>query len=146
MAHKDIYDEEYLDHGKLSERRKFALSDLSGHGKDVSVEVNWNSLSRKTGHVKFSIDGNEVVVSREHLYAILFMLGSSEEQTKMASPFVRNHHVLKFFKMIGVTAMKDIKRGEMLNVPLEFTFNPDDSSVIIGKGSMENIKKMALHN
>jgi len=144
MANKDIYNEEYLNHSKLSERRKFGIADVSGKGADVSVEVNWNSIAKRKGYVKISINGEDCVVSREHLYSILFMLGSAEEQEKMASPFVKQMSVLKFFKVIGVTTVKDIKKGEMVNVPLEFTFNPADQSIVLGNGSMGAIKKMAL--
>lgn len=144
MANKDIYSEEYLNHSRLSERRKFGIADVSGKGAEVSVEVNWNSIAKRKGYVKISINGEDCVVSREHLYSILFMLGSAEEQEKMAAPFMKQTSVLKFFKMIGVTTVKDLKKGEMVNVPLEFTFNPIDKTMVVGKGSMGALKKMAL--
>lgn len=141
---KDIYDDEYLNHSRLSERRKFAMSDVSGRGSEVVMEVNWNGLVRKKGYIKISICGQEAVVSREHLWSILFMFGSAEEQEKMASPFMRKTNVTKFYKMIGVTATQDVRKGELLNVPLEFTLNKNDNSVIIGKGSVGQIEKRLL--
>jgi hypothetical protein len=141
-----ITKENYLNHDKLQERRKLVIGDISGRGKEVLFEVNWNKLVRKNGYIRISIGGEESVISREHLWTILFMLGSAEEQQKLTSPFMKKTKVTKFFKMIGVTAMKDLKKGEMLNVPLEFTLNPDTNQVVIGKGSMSNIKRGLIDN
>lgn len=139
---KDILKEEYLNHGTLGERRKFSMLDVTGRGGEVAIEVNWNKLVRKKGYIKLTIGDEEVVISREHLYAILFMIGSAEEQEKMVSPFVKETIVTKFFKLIGVTAMEDIKKGDTLNVPLEFTLNPETNQVTIGKGSMDVLDRV----
>jgi|GEM_PF-3736300 len=141
MANKDILKEEYLNHSKLSERRKFAMADISGRGEDVAIEINWNKLVDRKGYIKINIGDREAVVSREHLYAILFILGSAAEQEKMISPFIKKTQVTKYFKLIGVTATQDIAKGELLNVPLEFTLNPKTHQVIIGKGSAGVIER-----
>lgn len=137
----DIYKEENLNHSRLKERRKFAMVDVSGRGNEVIFEVNWNSLVKKKGFIKITVNGETAVVSREHLWAILFMFGSAEEQGKMVAPFLKRTQVTKYFKMIGVTASKDIKKGEMLNVPLEFTYNPENHQIILGQGSIGEIEK-----
>lgn len=145
MSVKDnIYDQEYLNHKRMSERRKFAMADVSGRGNEVVFEVNWNSLVKKKGFIKLTINGQTAVVSREYMWAILFMFGSAEEQGKMAAPFLKRTQVTKYFKMIGVTASKDIRKGEMLNVPLEFTYNPETHQIILNKGSMDVMRKKLL--
>ena len=145
MPVKDnIYDGEYLNHKRMSERRKFAMADVSGRGNEVVFEVNWNSLVKKKGFIKMTINGQEAVVSREHLWAILFMFGSAEEQGRMASPFLKRTQVTKYFKMIGVTASKDIKKGEMLNIPLDFTYNPETHQIILNKGSIDVMRKKLI--
>ncbi len=147
MSNKDdIYNQEYLQHKGLQEWRKFAMADASGHGGEVVFEVNWNSMVRKKGLIKISVNGETAVVSRDHLWGILFMLGSAEEQEKLVSPFMKKTQVTNFFKIIGVTAMKDIKKGELLNVPLEFTLSPETNQIKIGKGSMGVIRKHVLRN
>ena len=137
----DIYSQAYLDHNRISERRKFSMADLSGRGKEANIEVNWNKLVRNKGFIKMSIGEEEVVLSREHLYAILFIIGSAAEQEKMISPFLKKTRVTKYQKLIGITASKDIKRGEFLNVPLEFTYNPENHQIVIGQGSVGVIKR-----
>lgn len=137
----DIYSQEYLQHDRLQERRRFALEDISGRGMDVEFEINWNSFARRTGCILLSIDGKEAVIDRDQLWSILFILGSAEEQEKLVTPFMRQTKVSKFFKMIGITASRDIRKGEFINVPLEFTLNPETNRVIIGKGNMGQLQK-----
>jgi hypothetical protein len=142
MAKNDnIYDQEYLNHSRMGERRQFAMADVSGRGGEAVIEVNWNKLVKNKGYIKFSIEDKEVVLSREHLYAILFIVGSAEEQEKMVSPFLKKTHVTKYTKVIGITTTKDIAKGETINVPLEFTLNPETQQVVIGRGSMSAIER-----
>jgi len=140
MAIDDIYQQEYLDHQRLKERRKFAMQDISGRNKDLVAEINWNKFVREKGYVKFSVGKEDVVVSRDHLWSILFMLGSAEEQEKMVSPFFKQTRVTKFTKMIGINTSRDVRKGEFINVLLEFTLNPETNQVTIGKGSMKGLR------
>lgn len=144
MMKDDIYKDKYLNHSRIKERRRFALEDISGRGTDLEFEVNWNSYSRKKGCIMVSIDGKEAVIDRNQLWSILFILGSADEQEKLVSPFMKQTVVSKFFKMIGVTAMKDLKKGELINVPLEFTLNPETNKVTIGKGNMGQLRRNVL--
>ena len=117
------------------------MADVSGRGGEATIEVNWNKLVKHKGYIKIGIDGKEAVLSREHLYAILFIVGSAEEQEKMISPFLKKTHVTKYTKVVGITTTKDIKKGETINVPLEFTLNPETEQIVIGKGSMSAIER-----
>lgn len=141
MKTDNIYEQENLNHERLREKRKMVIGDVSGRGKDVIFEVNWNKMVRRKGFIKLSIDGQQAVVEREQLWTILFMLGSAAEQEKLVSPFMKQTKVSKYYKVIGVTATRDIQKGQLLNVPLEFTLNPETNKVIIGKG---NLSKMRL--
>jgi len=146
MDKDNIYNQEYLGHSQIKSRRKFAMADVSGNSNDIVFEVNWNSFVRRKGFVKIQVGDKEVVVSREHLWGILFMLGSAEEQEKMVTPFMKKTIVKKFFKIIGITTTRDIKKGEQIKVPLEFTLNPDTNQIVIGKGSMGKIEKLLTNN
>jgi len=120
---------------------KLLVEDLSGRGENVIFQINWNKLVRNKGYIKIQIGDKEAVVDRDHLWSILFMLGSEEEQDKLITPFVKQTAVQKFFKVIGVTTTRIIGKGEMINVPIEFTFNPETKQIIIGKGNMNNLIK-----
>lgn len=140
----DIYKQEYLNHSRPSSRKKMALQDISGHGNDMVFEINWNKFVAKKAYFKITVGDKTSVVSSEQLYAILFMFGSAAQQEKLVSPFFKKTRVSKYFKLIGITAQKDVHKGEMLNVPLEFTLNPETNQVIIGKGNMKAIRRAAL--
>lgn len=137
----DIYNQDYLQHNRMQERRRFALEDISGRGMDMEFEINWNSFAMKKGCIKISVGDNEAVIDRDQLWSMLFILGSAEEQDKLITPFIKQTRVSKFFKMIGITATRDIKKGEFINVPLEFTLNPETNNVIIGKGNMGQLRR-----
>ncbi len=125
---------------------KLLVEDLSGRGENVVFQINWNKLVRNKGYIKIQIGDKEAVVDRDHLWSILFMLGSQEEQDKLVEPFIKKTQVTKFFKMIGVTTSRPIGKGEMLNIPIEFTFNPDTKQVVIGKGNLNSLRSQVVGN
>ena len=142
----DIYEQEYLQHERNKERRKMALMDLSHQGNEVVFEINWNSFVKKKGMIKITVGDKNAVVSREQLWAILFMFGSAEEQEKLVSPFMKHTRVTKFQKMIGVTTTHDITKGRLINIPLEITYNPESNRITIGRGSSQKLKRSVLTN
>lgn len=142
MKSKDnILEQEELNHERIRDSRKLVVGDVSGRSKDVVFEVNWNKFSKKRGFIKISIGDKTAVVDRQQLWGVLFMLGSAAEQEKLVSPFMKQTVVSNYYKVIGVTASKDIRKGEMINIPLSFTLNPETNRVVIGKG---NLSKMRL--
>lgn len=125
----------------FKERNKVSIADISGRGNSLLFETNWNKIVKRTGHIKISMNGVESVVTREQLWSILFLLGTAKDHDKLVEPFIKQTRVTKFNRLIGITTEKDIKKGEMINVALEFTLNPETNQVIIGKGSMGGIMK-----
>lgn len=114
---------------------KLAVGNKLMSGDDVIFQANWNKYSQRKGLIQINIGGKEAVVDRDQLFAILFMLGSDEEKDKIVDPFIKKTQVEKFTKMVGIMPQNDVRKGEMLNVLLEFTYNPNDKQIIIGKGS-----------
>lgn len=117
------------------ETRILAIEDHSGRNKDITFERNYNSFSRKKGLIKITIGDTTAVVSKEHLWSILFMLGNHEEQDKLVSPFVQRTPVHSYHRVIGITTTRDVRKGEAINVMLAFTFNPETGEISIGKGN-----------
>lgn len=118
-----------------NERQKLVLEDISGRGNDIVCDINWNNNVRGK-FIKLTIGDVTAVVKKDHLYGIMFMLGDEDQQQKLVNKFTRKYPVTKFFKMIGVTTTKDIHKGEMINIPIEFTYNPETNQIIIGKGNL----------
>lgn len=126
---------------KKDERQKLVLSDVSTHGNDIICDINWNKFV-KGGFIKITMGDRVAVVKKDHLFGIMFMLGDEEQQQRLIDRYTKKYPVTKFFKMIGVTTTKPIGKGEMINIPIEFTYNPETNQIIIGKG---NLRAM-LHN
>ncbi len=127
--------------GNKDERQKLILSDVSTHGNDIICDINWNKHVRGQ-FIKITMGDRVAVVKKDHLFGIMFMLGDEGQQQKLIDKYTKKYPVTKFFKMIGVTTTKDIRKGEMVNIPIEFTFEPESGRIIIGKG---NLRAM-LHN
>lgn len=128
-----------------SEPMRFALDNKITGGDDVELAVNWNGYARKKGMIKIQIGNALAVVDREQLYALLFMVGSKAEQDKMVDPFVKRTSVEKFTKMIGVQTSRDVRKGELIELLLEFTYNPETKLITIGKGSTHGLLKNMRH-
>jgi hypothetical protein len=121
-------------------KQKLVIPDSSNQGNDILAEINWNrNVERK--YIRLTIGDKVCIVKKDHLYSILFMLGDAKEQEKIISPFIKQTRITKFTKMIGITTGRDIKKGEFINVLLEFTLNPDTGQVVIGKGSKYGLRK-----
>ena len=124
----------------LNNYQKLVLPDKSGKSNDIFAEINWNEAS-KGQYVRFTLGDKQCIVKKDHLYSILFILGNEKEQDKIISPFVKQTRVTKFTKMIGITTGKNIGKGELINVLLEFTFNPETNQMTIGKGNRYSLRK-----
>ena len=116
------------------QKQRIALPDASGKGNDICADINWNEASKRK-YIRFTLGGKTAIVKKDHVLSILFMLGSAEEQDKIISPFIKQTRVTKFTKLVGITTSRDVRKGENINVLLEFSLNPETNKLIIGKGS-----------
>ena len=116
------------------QKQRLVIPDSSNRGNDIIADINWNeSVKRK--YIRLTLGDKTCIVKKDYLLSVLFMLGSAKEQDSLISPFIKKTLVTKFTKMIGITATKDVRKGEPINLLLEFTLNPETNVVTIGKGS-----------
>lgn len=118
----------------INGRQKLVLKDYSGRNNDAIFEVNWNSLAKKGKYLKITVGDKQIVLKKDHLFGILFMLGDEKDQDRLISGRTTLQRVRKHTRIIGVKTTQDIKRGEVLNIALDFTYNPEADSLVIGKG------------
>ena len=116
------------------QKQRLVLPDASGRCNDICADINWNEASKRK-YVRLSLGGKEAIIKKDHLLTILFMIGSAKEQDAIISPFVKQTLVTKFSKLIGITTTRDVRKGEQINVALEFTFNPETNKLVVGKGN-----------
>lgn len=90
---------------------------------DFEVEVNWNPKDKKTNECKYLRfifpNGQIALVKREAFQAFLFAVGTEEDQRKLI-PTTTNH-VRWYETVLGITAKKDIRKGEKIVVPVKLT-------------------------
>lgn len=107
----------------LKTHEKFRLIDKSKKN-DFFAEVNWNLTDQKTNDckvVRFTFpDGKEAFVERKHLLELVFAIGRPEDQVRLIPQTEETVHWRK--TVLGVKATKDIRKGEMLNFPIEISF------------------------
>ena len=116
------------------QKQRLVLPDSSVKGNDIYADINWNEASKKK-YIRFTLGDKTAIVKKDHVMAILFMLGNAQEQERIITPFIKQTRVTKFNKMIGITTTRDIGKGENINIILEFTLNPDTNVITIGKGT-----------
>lgn len=124
-------------------RTKVRVADISGKGNHLDADINWNSFVRGKGYIKVQIGDKTAILKKEQLWTILFLLGDEKDHELLISPFVKLRKVVNYHKLIGVTALKDIKKGEAINIPLAFTLDTSTNRIIVGKS---NAKSIEQHN
>lgn len=103
--------------------QKFRVPDHSGKNH-IIAEVNWDENDPEVSKcrvVKFNFpDGSKSIVKRDDLNQILFAIGDKEAQMNLIPQELQAVHWRK--TILGVKAHKDIKKGEMVNFPIEISF------------------------
>lgn len=121
------------------QKQRLVLPDSSGKSNDIIADINWNEASKQK-YIRFTMGDKVAIVKKDYVMTILFMLGNAREQDAIISPFVKQTRVTKFTKLIGITPDQDIRKGQPINVLLEFTLNPETNVITIGKGSKFGLK------
>ncbi len=109
----------------ITDPRQIGLADFSNNHPVVEFMVNWNDKVQNCEYVKIKIADEEAVLRREHLSGLLFMIGTDKEQRDLIPQ--RIEQVNRFETILGITATKDIRKGEKINVRVSI---PTGSQVI----------------
>lgn len=98
----------------------------------LTFEVNWSDAEdvRDCQMIKIGIpkDAKSFVIKKEELNAITFAMGNRQEQMKMIPQVeTRSRH---YETVLGITATKDIKKGEKIVVPVSISLPTFEEEVI----------------
>lgn len=116
----------------LTTYEKFRMQDVAGKN-DWFVEVNYDEkeMTKNCGTLKVTFpDGTQAYTKRDFLNAMLFVIGSPEEQSKMIPQTLI--HKRRFTGLVCMKAKKDIARGEDI-IATCFHDLPDFEERIISK-------------
>ena len=109
---------------------KLRISDQN-KTNDFFLEVNWikNKDVNECKLLRFIFpNGDEAYVKKEHFMALLFALGSEDEQRKMIPQTVQR--VRWYETVVSVQAKKDIRKGERIVFPIKLSLPGPEEEVI----------------
>ena len=107
----------------IEDYEKFRIIDAHGRDSGLTVEVNWNPEDEKTNKCKVLKltfpDGKRVFIKKEHLFSLLFVIGSKSEQRKMIPQRITNvrHYVTTMY----IKLKTDTRKGDVLKVPVNIS-------------------------
>lgn len=117
----------------IDTHEKFRVPD-EGKTHELIFEVNWNQNDPKSNECKLirvtMPNGDVCLIKKEHLNAILFAIGTESEQRKLVPQ--RVGHSRHYSTVLGITATKDIRKGEKIVVPVTLTL-PTVYEEVIGE-------------
>ena len=106
----------------IKQHEKFNMVDESQKSKWF-IEVNWEPDNEDTNECKLlkitHPDGTVSYLQRKYLLEVLFAIGKPEDQQKMIPQTLETIHHYK--TVLGIKATKEIKKGEMINFPIELS-------------------------
>lgn len=115
----------------ISKHEKFRFTDANNR-HTFFAEVNWNANDKKTNECKVvkvtHPNGDESFISTKELNAFLFAIGKPEDQRKMIPQQLQRVKVIE--TTLGITATKDIRKGEKINVPVKLDVPLSQEEVI----------------
>lgn len=106
----------------LKTHEKLRIPD-ENKANDLIFEVNWAPKDAKSNECKLIRvhypDGKTAVIKREHILSVIFAFSPPDEQSKLVP--VKLSQTRWYETTIGITAKKDIRKGEKIVFPLKLT-------------------------
>lgn len=97
----------------------------------MSTEVNWNHRKGIEDFVKLSIDEKEVLIRKSHLWELLFFMAPDDVQEQLIDLNVVRTPIHSHSTVVNILAKKDIRKGEMINVPMTVSINGRTGQIMI---------------
>lgn len=114
----------------------FQIEDSNGKNH-LTLEVNWSEDSKvkdcQLVKVTMRTDKGDytAIIRRDLFYSFLFAIGRAEEQREIIPQTLTKVRWLE--TVLGIKATKDIRKGEMINVPVKLSI-PLEKQAVITKG------------
>lgn len=109
---------------------------------DLTFEVNWNPKDQKSNNCQLIRvllpDGKVSVIKREHLNAVLFAIGTEEDQRDLVPQHITT--IRNYETVLGITATKNIAKGEKINVSVKIPIPVANQEVVTKFGGSKGIK------
>ena len=116
---------------------KYRLPDKNGKN-DLVFEINYSDKEevKDAKIIRWSTGDKRGFIDRKTLYEFLWMIGTPEDHKRMIPQKITK---VKWYEtVLGITATKDIKKGERINVPIKLSL-PATEEEIIGEKKKKSI-------
>lgn len=113
---------------------------------ELLLEVNWNpydETSKDGKLIRITMGGKSAIIKREHLNAVLFAIGTAEDQRKMIPQVQRTSRWYE--TVVSVKATKNIAKGEEITFPIKLTL-PTIEKEIIAEAKRDLLETGKLRN
>lgn len=101
--------------GRLFEEyNKATLRDVSSRGNDIEAEINFD---KRSDVVKLTLGDKQAVIPTRELHALVWAIADEEQRDRLIP--VKQTRIGKIMKTHKVKVIKDIRKGEFLNVRCE---------------------------
>jgi len=113
----------------MEDFNKYKFPDKKNN-KGLVFEVNYSTDDKvfPCKMIKWYVGDEMGFIEAKHLFEFLFTIGSRNEQRKMIPQELTR--VKHYETIIGIKATKDIRKGEMINVPISITLPTEREEAI----------------
>ena len=114
---------------------KIKIPDEGGRN-DLVFEVNYDDTPKVQGCKILRVtypDGSKGYLRRDYIHSMLFAISEAEQQRELIPAKIQI--IRKYQTMLGITAQKNIKKGEKINVMVDIPLPPIEREI------METAKK-----
>jgi len=87
----------------------------------MEVDVNWSPAVTPCKKIRFKFGDKVQIIDHDELYTMLMLFGNQDQQADLI-PTKRREMVL-IERMLHVKATKDIKAGELITVPYQYSMD-----------------------
>jgi len=102
----------------IKDYQKLGIKNYANNGEELAIEVNYNDYARKNELIKLTIDEKTVIVKRDHLKAILFLVGSDEDKIDLIDTITQK--ITYQPVVVELIATQDIKKGGKIKTMVDF--------------------------
>lgn len=90
---------------------------------ELKLEVNWNEEVTPCKQIRLIHPAGEGMLSREELMGIIMLFGDEAQQESLVT--VTKKEMVRIERMLHIKANKDIKEGEYITVPYQYSLPLD---------------------
>ena len=103
---------------EIQEYSKYGIKNFANNGNLMTIEANYNEFVKDNGFIRFGIDGKCVILKKEHLKSILFLIGSNDDKDEIID--VEKEIVNYQPMVIKMIATKDIPKGGTVQTTIQY--------------------------